>query len=70
MTIDNNNPKHIIADDGKVFRRKSDGFIYGSEIYLGKTWYIGGVRLSTPRDETPSDFEEIDVPNDEETTNE
>lgn len=40
MTVDKNNSKHIIADEGKVFQRKSDRFIYGKEIYLGYTYYI------------------------------
>jgi hypothetical protein len=57
MTIDNN---HIIADDGKVFRRIADGTIYGREIYLGYSYYIGGVKLDEPHLDTPEDFEEID----------
>ena len=39
MTIDPNNPKHIIADEGKVFQRISDNIIFGDEIYLGLTFY-------------------------------
>lgn len=51
---------HIIADAGKVFRRIADGFVYGSEIYLGYTYYIGGVLQDPPHLDTPEDFEEID----------
>ncbi len=65
MTIDKNNPKHIIADEGKVFQRKSDGFIYGEEIYLGYTYYIGGKKLDEPHLEVVEDFEEIDAPKEE-----
>lgn len=57
---------HIIAEDGKVFRRKSDGFIYGNEIHLGFTYYIGGKLLKEPRLEVADDFEEIDEPKNEE----
>ena len=57
MTIQDN---HIIADDGKVFRRIADGTIYGKEIYLGYSYYIGGVKLDEPHLDVPEDFEEID----------
>ena len=66
MTVDKNNSKHIIADEGKVFKRKSDGFIYGEEIYLGYTYYIGGKKLEEPHLEVVEDFEEIDAPQDKE----
>lgn len=65
MTVDKNNSKHIIADEGKVFQRKSDGFIYGEEIYLGYTYYIGGKKLDEPHLEVVEDFEEIDAPQEE-----
>lgn len=56
------NDNHIIADGGKVFRRIVDGTIYGSEIYLGYSYYINGVKLDEPHLDTPEDFEEIDNP--------
>ena len=65
MTVDKNNSKHIIADKGKVFKRKSDGFIYGEEIYLGYTYYIGGKKLDEPHLDVVEDFEEIDAPQEE-----
>ena len=65
MTVDKNNSKHIIADEGKVFKRISDGFIYGNEIYLGYTYYIGGKKLDEPHLEVIEDFEEIDAPKEE-----
>ena len=65
MTVDKNNSKHIIADEGKIFQRKSDGFIYGKEIYLGYTYYIGGKKLDEPHLEVVEDFEEIDAPKEE-----
>ena len=52
----------IKASEGKVFRRISDGFIFGKEIHLGYTHYIGGEKLEEPLLELPEHFEEIDEP--------
>lgn len=52
----------IIAQEGKIFRRKSDGMIFGKEISLGYTYYINGQKLDTPLLELPEHFEEIDEP--------
>lgn len=52
----------ITASEGKVFRRKSDGMIYGNQITLGYTYYIGGILLDEPHLDTLEDFEEIDIP--------
>ena len=52
----------IKASEGKVFRRISDGFIFGKEITLGYTQYIGGEKLEEPLLELPEHFEEIDKP--------
>lgn len=62
MTVDKEDSRHIIADEGKVFRRISDQTIFGEEIHLGYTHYIGGVKLDVPKLEMPADFEEIDAP--------
>ena len=52
----------IKAGEGKVFRRISDGFIFGKEINLGYTYYLGGKKLEEPLLELPEHFEEIDEP--------
>ena len=52
----------IKASEGKVFRRISDGFIFGNEIHLGYTHYIDGEKLEEPLLELPEHFEEIDEP--------
>lgn len=52
----------IKAQEGKVFRRISDGFIFGKEIHLGYTYYLGGKKLEEPLLELPEHFEEIDEP--------
>lgn len=53
---------NIIAQEGKVFRRKSDGMLFGKEISLGYTYYINGQKLNKPLLELPEHFEEIDEP--------
>ena len=60
MTQDKNNKAHWIADEGKVFKRISDGFIYGNEIYLGYTYYLNGEKLQEPKLEVIEDFEEVE----------
>ena len=52
----------IKASEGKVFRRISDGFIFGKEIHLGYMYYIGGKKLDQPLMARPEHFEEIDEP--------
>lgn len=60
MTQDKNNKAHWIADEGKVFKRISDGFIFGNEIYLGFTYYLNGEKLPEPKLEVIEDFEEVE----------
>ena len=64
MTVDEKLPQHIIADNGKVFKRIEDGLLYGNEIWLGYTYYIGGVKLEEPHLEVAEDFEEITISQD------
>lgn len=54
--------EHITATEGKVLRRKSDGWIAGNEIYLGYTYYLNGRKLDEPLLELPEHYEEIDAP--------
>lgn len=54
-----------MAEEGKVFRRIYDGQLFGSEIYLGYTYYLGGEMLAEPLLELPEHFEEVDDPADE-----
>ena len=60
MTQDKDNKAHWIADEGKVFKRISDGFIFGNEIYLGYTYYLNGEKLQEPKLEVIEDFEEVE----------
>ena len=60
MTQDKNNKAHWIPDEGKTFKRISDGFIFGNEIYLGYTYYLNGEKLSEPKLEVIEDFEEVE----------
>lgn len=50
------------AAEGKVLRRKSDGWIAGNEIYLGYTYYLNGIKIDEPLLELPEHYEEIDAP--------
>ena len=52
----------IIADEGNILKRKSDGHFYGTEVTLGYNYYEAGVALSQPKLETPDDYEEVDMP--------
>lgn len=62
MKTDALNNRHLIAEEGKVLRRISDGWIAGTEIYLGYTYYLNGEKLEVPLLELPEHFEEIDAP--------
>ena len=50
----------ITADEGKVFQRISDGIIFGKELHLGYTHYLGGELLPEPLYELPEHYREID----------
>lgn len=52
----------IIAEDGKILKRKNDGHYYGTEVTLGYNYYEAGVALSQPKLETPDDYEEVNKP--------
>lgn len=54
----------IVADDGKLLQRKSDGWVAGERFTLGYDYYEAGVGLAEPRLATPEDFTEIDKPED------
>lgn len=62
MTVEGN---RIVADEGKVFRRIGTDEIFGSDIYLGYSYYINGVLQIPPHLDVPEDFEEIDDPEQE-----
>lgn len=68
MRIEQITTSKMIADEGKVFRKKSSGIIFGSEISLGYDYYDAGVGLAYPQAATPEDFEEIEIPEDYEVT--
>lgn len=64
MRIEQITISKMIADEGKVFRRKSDGFIMGEEITLGYDYYDAGVGLAHPHAARPEDYDEIEMPED------
>jgi hypothetical protein len=57
VNIHNRDITVIRADEGKVFRRKHDGFVMGNEIFLGNDYSTG-----TARQDLPEYYEEIDAP--------
>lgn len=59
MKIEGN---HIIADEGKVFRRKGADELFGADIHLGYSHYINGIMQVPPHLDIPEDFEEVDDP--------
>ncbi len=62
IIIGDNTPSfRLIASEGKVLQRVSDGNIFGPEIYLGYTYYINGEKLSEAMLELPEHFIEIDA---------
>lgn len=62
MTIETIETIVLKASEGKVLRRTLDNQIFGNEIYLGYTCYLGGVKLAQPLKEVPEFYEEIDDP--------
>ena len=70
-TRNNGNEDHtvIIADDGKTFKRIVSDEIVGNEVWLGYSYYIGGVLQDPPHLDVPEDFEEVDAPKEEEEDN-
>ena len=54
------NKNIITAEEGKVLQRISDEMIFGKELYLGYTYYLGGELLDEPLYELPEHYQEID----------
>ena len=52
----------MIADEGKVFVRKSDGYVMGEVISLGYDYYDAGLPLKEGRATNPDDYEETAPP--------
>lgn len=69
MKTNPSTPSHLIADPGKVLQRISDKQVFGEEIHLGYTYYLGGKLLPEPLLELPEHFTEIDAPQEYQLTN-
>ena len=54
----------LIAENDKILRRRNTEEIFGREVALGYSYYIGGVLQDPPHLDVPGDFEEIDKPED------
>ena len=64
MKIEQKTITTLVAEEGKLLCRKSDGWVAGEQITLGYNYYEAGVGLSQPKLETPDDYEEIPIPGD------
>lgn len=64
MKIEQKTITTLVAEEGKLLCRKSDGWVAGVQITLGYNYYEAGVGLSQPKMETPDDYEEIPIPED------
>jgi hypothetical protein len=62
MKIINVTRTNIEAEEGKLLRRKSDGWVAGKSYPLGYNYYEAGIPLAERKLETPDDYEEIDAP--------
>ena len=54
------NKNIITAEEGKILQRISDEMIFGKELHLGYTYYLGGELLDEPLYELPEHYQEID----------
>ena len=63
------NKNVITAEEGKVLQRIPDERIFGKEIYLGYTYYLGGELLNEPLYELPEHYQEIDETEIDDTNN-
>lgn len=64
MKIEQKTITTIVAEEGKLLVRKSDGWLAGEKVTLGYNYYEAGVALSNPKLEQPDDYMEIDKPED------
>lgn len=62
MRIEQITTSRMVADEGKVFVRKSDGYIMGDTISLGYDYYDAGLPSLAPHATSVEDYEEIDIP--------
>ena len=52
---------HYLADEGKMFVKRSNGAIVGDELFLGFSYYDDfGNKLETPHLDTIGDFDEVE----------
>ena len=63
------NKNVITAEEGKVLQRISDEMIFGKELWLGYTYYLGGELLNEPLYELPEHYQEIDETEIDDTNN-
>jgi len=66
MRIDENNGRHLIASEGMVLKRISDGVIFGSEVMLGRVLIDGEIVPDFPENYIEIEASEEDYNNENE----
>lgn len=69
MKIEQKTITTIVAEEGMLLRRKSDGWVAGESVTLGYNYYEAGLGLLEKSWETPDDYEEFPKPEDYEAYN-
>lgn len=69
MKIEQKTITTIVAEEGMLLRRKSDGLVVGESITLGYNYYEAGLGLPEKSWEKPEDYEEFPKPEDYEAFN-
>lgn len=62
MRIEQKTITTIVAEEGMLLRRKSDGWVAGESVTLGYNYYEAGLGLTERKLETPDDYEEFPKP--------
>ena len=69
MKIEQKTITTLVAEDGMLLCRKSDGWVAGESVTLGYNYYEAGLGLTERKLETPDDYEEFPKPEDYEAYN-
>jgi hypothetical protein len=64
MKIEQKTITTLVAEEGMLLRRKSDGWVVGDTVTLGYNYYDAGFPLADKKLEVPDDYEEFEKPED------
>lgn len=63
--VDHKTYREIVADEGMTFVRRCDGSEAGTRVALGRTMWKDGRRLDNPDWESPNDYDEVPLAEEE-----